>query len=149
MVGPGMKCACGGGGGGWSGNKLLSRLIIIPCVYIYKYILYIDGRDGTGEGHMENWKRREKTLTAIPFHPLPLLYIYWRATLIKWVEREEDGMLGSTGQAYIKTTAKGHGESVNYKPFIITNPIPARHFNTSRRGFWRLTWLGLKSELLF
>lgn len=100
------------------------------------YILYIDGRDGIGEGHMENWKRREKTLTAIPFHrPTIYLYICWRATLIKRMEVGEDGTLGSTGQAYIKTTAKGPGESVNYKPFIITNPTPARHSNTSRRGF--------------
>lgn len=79
---------------------------------------------------MENWKRREKTLTAIPFCR------YWRATLIK-----RGGGPGSTGQAYIKTMAKGPGESVNYKPFIITNPsqsppslFPPRHLNSVDRA---------------
>lgn len=35
-----------------------------------------------GESHMENWKRREKTLTA-PFPFLPATAAVWRATLIK------------------------------------------------------------------
>lgn len=56
-------------------NYFLGLLLYHAYIYMYKYILYIDGRDGTGEGHMENWKRREKTLTAIPFHPPPH-YIY-------------------------------------------------------------------------
>lgn len=58
------------------GEVEINYFLGLLLYHAYIYILYIDGRGGAGEGHMENWKRREKTLTAIPFrHSTVYLYM--------------------------------------------------------------------------